>query len=432
LLSSKSLRLGFLIKLSASMAVLLGFFSLILYTYINYSLETELRASLIKQANYLQANFDDLEKALREQREILRKTLKINAQILPAPTAGYRPLHFQTLERDGHTYLQAYFPYNFRQQSYLVLTADITQQKRMQQKVFRAIVLLNLIAMVMILLYAFVLSGMLLAPIRFVSQKLERMNENILEPLDLSQIPPEFHPLGRSINALIARIKSFLLYKKELFVGAAHELKTPLAVIKTRSQVALIKKRKSPEELERVIRENIATIDDMNRLISAILEFGRAEGAQFEKPVEIDLVAFLRTKAEEFALLARSEGKELRYRLSPQSLTVRIQPLLLTQILQNLIQNALRYTPPGGKIHLFSYRKEENFVIKIRDEGPGIDESVDLFAPFKRSKDSPGAGLGLFLVKSAADALGSTVTLRNRRDGRGTVATFILPLPRKK
>ncbi len=412
------------------MAVLLGFFSLILYTYINYSVETELRASLVKQANYLQANFDDLEKALREQKEILRKTLKINARIVSAPAAAYRPLHFETLERDGRSYLQAYFPYNFRRQSYLVLTADITQQKRMQQKVFRAIVLLNLIAMVLILLYAFLLSGMLLGPIRFFSQKLEKMNENILEPLDLSQIPHEFHPLGRSVNSLVARIKSFLLYKKELFVGTAHELKTPLAVMKTRSQVALIKKKKTPEDLERVLRENIGTIDDMNRIIGAILEFGRAEGAQFEKPVEIDLIAFLRTKAEEFALLARSEGKELRYRLSPRMLNLRIQPLLLTQILQNLIQNALRFTPPGGKVQLFSYRKGNRFVIKIRDEGPGIDESQDLFAPFKRSKESPGAGLGLFLVKSAADALGATVTLRNRRDGRGTVATFILPLPR--
>jgi two-component system OmpR family sensor kinase len=410
------------------MAVLLSFFSFILYTYINYSAETELRASLVKQANYLFANYDDLENALREQKDILRKTLKINARIIPAPTAGYRPLHFHTMERDGRTYLQAYFPYNFRHQSYLVLTADITQQKKMQNKVFRAILLINLITMVLILLYAFLLSGMLLSPIRFFSKKLEKMNENILEPLDLKKIPPEFHPLGRSINSLVARIKSFLLYKKELFVGTAHELKTPLAVMKTRSQVALIKKKKSAEDLERVIRENIETIDDMNRIIGSILEFGRAEGAQFEKPLRTDLIAFLRTKAEEFALLARSEGKELRYRLSPEKLTLRIQPLLLTQILQNLVQNALRFTPPGGKVHLFSFVKGDRFVIKVRDEGPGIDESLDLFAPFKRSKDSPGAGLGLFLVKSAADALGATVTLKNRRDGKGAVATFSLPL----
>jgi two-component system OmpR family sensor kinase len=431
LLSSKSLKLNFLVKLTASMAVLLSFFSLILYTYINYSVETELRASLIKQANYLFANYDDLETALKEQKDILRKTLKINARIIPAPSATYRPLHFQTLQRGDRHYLQAFFPHNFRRQSYLVLTADITQQKRMQKKVFRAMVLLNIIAMVLILFYAFVLSGMLLSPIRFFSRKLEKMNENILEPLDLTKIPPEFHPLGRSVNSLVARIKSFLLYKKELFVGTAHELKTPLAVMKTRSQVALIKKERTPEDLERVIRENIGTIDDMNRIIGAILEFGRAEGAQFEKPAQLDLVDFLRAKAKEFSLLAESEGKRLHTRLTPERLVRKIQPLLLSQILQNLIQNALRFTPEGGKIQLFSYLKDDRFIIKIRDEGPGIDESADLFAPFKRSKESPGAGLGLFLVKSAADALGATVTLKNRSDGKGAVATLSLPLEKK-
>jgi len=413
------------------MAVLLTFFSIILYTYINYSVEKELRASLIKQANYLFAKYHNLEKAVREQKELLRKTLKINARIVPAPSAAYQPLHFHTLEENGHSYLQAYFPHNFRRQSYLVLTADITQQKKMQRKVFRAIVLLNIIAMVLILLYAFLLSGMLLSPIRFFSRKLEKMNENILEPLELKKIPPEFHPLGRSVNSLVARIKSFLLYKKELFVGTAHELKTPLAVMKTRSQVALIKKKRTPEDLERVLRENIETIDNMNRIIGAILEFGRAEGAQFEKPATMDLIAFLRNKADEFSLLARSEGKEFRARLSPGKLTLTIQPLLLTQILQNLIQNALRFTPKGKKVHLFSYVKNDRFIIKVRDEGPGIDESVDLFAPFKRSKESPGAGLGLFLVKSAADALGATVTLKNRGDRRGSVATFSLPLEKK-
>ncbi len=431
MLSPKSLRRNFLIKLTASMAVLLGFFSLILYAYINYSVETELRASLVKQAHYLLAKYDDLESALKKQKDLLRRTLKINAQIISAPSARYRPLHFQVLEKKKHTYLQAYFPYNFREQSYLVLTADITQQKRMQHKVFRAIVLLTAVAMVLILFYAFLLSGMLLSPIRYFSRRLEKMNENILEPLNIREIPPEFHPLARSVNALIARIKNFLLYKKELFVGTAHELKTPLAVMKTRSQVALIKKQKSSEDLERVIRENIDTIDNMNRIIGSILEFGRAEGAQFEKPVSLDLVAFVRSKAEEFALLAQSQGKKLHTRLTPKSLPHTVQPLLLTQILQNLLQNAIRFTPKGGKVQLFSYTKDGEFVVKIRDEGPGIDESVDLFAPFKRSKDSPGAGLGLFLVKSAADALGATVTLKNRRDGRGAVATFSLPLEEK-
>jgi len=413
------------------MAVLLAFFSFVLYNYISYSVGKELQASLLKQARYLFAKYDNLEQALKDQKYLLRKTLKIQAAITSAPKAHYRPMHFQTIHDGKRYYLRAFFPYNFRKQSYLILTADITQQKKMEQKVFRAIVSMNAIAMGLILLYAFFLSQMLTGPIRFFSRKLARMDENILEPLDLNKIPLEFRPLGHSINNLVTRIKSFLLYKKELFVGTAHELKTPLAVMKTRSQVTLIKKRRTEKDLEQVLRDNIGTIDDMNRIIGAILEFGRAEGAQFETPKSMELITFIRSKIDEFILLAEAEGKRIFFRLSPERINVKIQPLLLTQILQNLLQNALRFTPKGGTVRIFTYLNNDVFIIKIRDEGPGVDESVDLFAPFKRSRESSGAGLGLFLVKSASDALGGSVTVKNRSDGKGAVATFYLPLKQK-
>ncbi len=408
------------------MAVLLTLFSVILYNYINFSLEKNIRNSLIKQANYLFAKYDNLEEALKTQQKLLNKTLKINADIIKAPESSYRPRYFKQIKKDNHYYLQAFFPYSFQQQRYLVLTTDITQQKHFQNEVFHSIILLNILTMGLIILYAFFLSKMLLSPIKFFSQKLEKMNENILEPIDLTKIPLEFRPLGASINQLVSRIKSFLLYKKELFVGAAHELKTPLAVIKTKAQVTLLKRKKSPELLESVIKDSIITVDDMNKIIESFLEFGRAEGAQFEKPIVLDLIAFLQKKVSEFSLLAESSNKKLLARLNPKQISIIIQPLLLSQILQNLIQNALRFTPEGGKVYIFSYVKDNKFIIKIRDEGGGIDENIDIFAPFKRSSNSKGAGLGLFLVKSAVDALGADIELKNRKDGKGCVATFSL------
>jgi len=414
------------------MVMMLGFFSYILFTYINYIVENELRDTLIKQANYLLANYDNLEEVIDRQQEVLKKTLNITATIQYEPTAAYKALHFKHFTKNNRHYLQAYIPHNFHRQSYLVLTLDITQRKRIQKQIFQGMILLNLFAMVMILLYASILSGMLLRPIKKLAAKLEKMNENILEPLDTEDLPTEFQPLAHSINSLVARIKNFLLYKKELFVGTAHELKTPLAVIKTRAQVALIKRNKDLHSLEEVLKDTVKTVDEMNRIVGSILQFGRAEGAQFEKPRTIDIIEFLKEKAEEYALLAREEGKPFHYRFHPKSLTLQIQPDLLTQIIQNLVQNALRHTPPGSPVQMTSFLKDDEFVIKVRDEGPGIDESVDLFAPFKRSKESPGAGLGLFLVKSAADSMGATVTLRNRRDGKsGAVATLTIPLGKK-
>ena len=410
------------------MAVLLSLFSFILYNYIRYSVDSELQSSLIKHANYLIEKNGDLGKLLQKQEYLLRRTLKIDARIVVYPSTEHHTRYFEKVSRDGRIYLRGFFPYDPAHKKYLRLEYDVTQPLHMVHEVFRAIVLLNLLAMGLIILYAYILSGMLIAPIEFFSKRLSRMNENILETLDLKSVPAEFQPLAKSINQLVARIKSHLLYKKELFVGTAHELKTPLAVMKTRSQVALIKRQRSREDLERILRENIETIDNMNHMVGAILQFGRAEGAQFETARSIDVIAFLRKKTEEFRILAHAQQKEIFHRFSPEQLELTLQPLLLHQIFQNLVQNALRYTPEKGTLRLSSYLKGDRFIVEIRDEGPGIEEGLDLFAPFKRSKDSPGAGLGLFLVKNAVDTLGGTITLRNRDDGRGAVAILTLPI----
>jgi len=410
------------------MAVLEFFFSAVFYSYISYSVDNELEEAIVKQGRYLFETYDDVAKIIADKKEILQRTMKVHARIVALPNENFRSIHFRKYKQDRHYYLEAYFPYEFALQQYLVLTADITKQKRVQNKVTRGIILMNAFGMIGIILYAFFLSGMLIAPIRVFSHKLAKLNERALSPLELKGIPEEFAPLGESINHLIIRIQSFLNYKKELFVGTAHELKTPLAVIKTKSQVTLLKRTCTTDDLVEALKQNIRAVDDMNKIIGSILEFGRAEGAQFEEPERIDVIAFLRTMCEEFTLLAAQENKVLRCRLTPTELTTTLPPLLLRQIIQNLLQNAIKFTPEGKRVKLLSYRKNSRFVIKIRDEGKGIDESLDLFAPFKRSQDSSGAGLGLFLVKSASDALRATITLKNRQDGKGTVATLILPL----
>jgi two-component system OmpR family sensor kinase len=216
-------------------------------------------------------------------------------------------------------------------------------------------------------------------------------------------------------------------YKKELFIGVAHELKTPLAVMKTKTQVTLLKRKKTEEDLIEALKQNILSIDEMNRIISSILEFGRAEGAQFETPHDIDVITFLKKKANDYKILAEANKQQFSSHLQPDECIMHIQPLLLTQILQNFIQNALKFTPKGNGVELNSYFQGEDFVIEVLDEGSGIDESKDLFAPFLRDKESSGVGLGLFLVKMAADSMGARVEIRNRSDKQGTVAKVRLP-----
>jgi len=111
----------------------------------------------------------------------------------------------------------------------------------------------------------------------------------------------------------------------------------------------------------------------------------------------------------------------------PNGFMATLQVSLLNQIIQNFLQNAIKFTPKDKSIKLRSSQDDVGLLIEVIDEGCGIDESVDLFAPFKRQGNKSGVGLGLFLAKSAADALGAKISIKNREDGiDGTVASLQL------
>lgn len=338
---------------------------------------------------------------------------------------GDKPTFEQYTDGDRE-YLTIYYPYNSARSSYLKIERDITSTKELLKKILSSIIFISFLALFLILAYAMFLSETLLYPVKAITRRLARMNENFLEHIDIKELPDEFVPLGESVNKLIDRIQNFVKYQKELFIGTAHELKTPLAVMKTKNEVTLIKDR-DVEKYKETLRVNNETIDEMNKMISSILEIGRQESAQFEKPLEIDVVQFLKDKAKDFELLAKNEGKSIVTDFEPSKYCIISQPTLLTHILQNFVQNAIKFTPEGGEIKIKSRLEGDDFKIEIIDSGEGLDESIDHFAPFKRSGDKSGAGLGLFLAKGAADAIGATLSLKNRTDGKkGAVATIVL------
>jgi len=429
LLSQKrSIRVNFLIKLSVAMIALLLFFSTILYHYINYSVDRELQNSLIKHAKYIFATYPDVEKAIADNGKVLEETLHIKVKIVYLPTLEKRGININKIERSHQYLFELLFPYNTKDGKYLSISTNITEQKKIQQQVYNAIIVINLIMMVIIILYAYILSGMLTHHIQVLSNRLSKRNEKMIEPLDTKDLPEEFEALAISINTLMMRIQNFIKYKKELFVGTAHELKTPLAVMKTKTQVTLMKRDRSVKALEEALKQNIVSIDEMNKIISSILEFGRAEGAQFETPINVDIIELMNNKARDFRILAEANGQNFVYDIQPDTLSIYIQPMLLTQIIQNFVQNALKFTPNGKEVMLKSYILDNKFVIEVIDEGIGIDDKRDLFAPFIRSHTSTGTGLGLFLAKSASDAMGATISLNNRENQEGTIARVILPI----
>jgi two-component system OmpR family sensor kinase len=417
--TKNSIRRRFLLQLIFSSASLILIFSSILYFYIEKSIYDEKITELTKYARNI-ANFESISQSMDTENPLSLSIETVTLQTNNISTDIYeKTVH-------GHTYLTVIYPFNIQEKIYLKVTKDITPTRKLLDKIIKYIFIINIAGFLLVILYAITLSKMLVTPVETLSKKLSNMNEHLMKPIKIEELPYEFEPLGETINRLIGRIQNFVKYQKELFIGTAHELKTPLAVIKLKNQVTLIKKR-TPEEYIEALKTTNKTIDEMNVIVSNILNMGRQEGAQLEKPVEVDVIEFLKSKANDFKLLAENEGKELNIDIKPDGFMVMLQVSLLNQIIQNFLQNALKFTPKDKSVQLRSYPDDYGLCIEVIDEGCGIDDSMDLFAPFKRQGNKSGVGLGLFLAKSAADALGAKIDIRNREDGiEGTVARLQL------
>jgi two-component system OmpR family sensor kinase len=421
-MAKKSIRRQFLIQLIFASASLIFIFSSALYFMIKDSIYTEKQDKLLQVAHNI-CSYQSLEATKQNATDTI---LGLNIELVTLDNIPKNKIFLSSITQDKKTYLKLIYPFNEATNSYLSLTKDITTTEILLKKILNSIFIINAIGFLVVILYAIGLSKMLISPITTLSNRLSNMNEHLIRPIKVEELPEEFEPLGDTLNRLIARIQNFIKYQKELFIGAAHELKTPLAVIKLKNQVTLIKKR-SPEAYIEAIKITNATIDEMDKIVSDILNMGRQEGAQLEMPTEVDVISVLQKKADDFMLLAKHENKELDVSLTPTLFMATLQIKLLNQIIQNFLQNALKFTPEGKKITLRSLEHDRGLLIEVIDEGCGIDDSVDLFAPFKRQGNKSGVGLGLFLAKSAAEAIGGEISIKNRTDGvDGSVASLLL------
>lgn len=419
--SKRSIRKNFLIQLIFASALLILIFSSFLYFYIEKSIYDEKRQELIQYAKNIANN-----KSIMQMDELSPDffiTLDIEVIYLKKPHVDV-DLYENTI--DKQIFLTLVYPFDLDNLSYLKITKEITPTKILLDKILRYIFFINIVGFILVIVYAITLSKMLVLPIKTLNSRLSNMNEHLIKQIKVKELPEEFEPLGITINHLIARIQNFVKYQKELFIGTAHELKTPLAIIKLKNQVTLIKTR-TPKEYIEALQVTNKTIDEMNVIVSNILNIGRQEGAQLEKPTTVDVIDVLRQKANDFKLLAENEAKTLHMSFEPNGFMATLQVSLLNQIVQNFLQNALKFTPQDKNVTLKSSQDDVGLLIEVIDEGCGIDESVDLYAPFKRQGNKSGVGLGLFLAKSAADALGAKIKIQNRKDGvDGTVASLQL------
>ena len=269
-----------------------------------------------------------------------------------------------------------------------------------------------------------------LAPLDALSRAVAKRRPDALAPLAERGSPEELQPLIASLNGLLVRLSEALAAQRRFTADAAHELRTPLAALKLQLDLA----RRNGES-----PSGAAALDDLetgvaraSHVVDQLLTLARVEpGALVQQHVDCDLVAIARDAIVARAALAVDKAIDLGLARATDA-TVRGDPASLAILLSNLIDNALRYTPRGGRIDVAVDRDETGSTLSVADTGPGIPVELRarVFDRFVRGDDhqEPGSGLGLSIVKRIADAHHASITLDTPPQGTGLVVRVHFPL----
>lgn len=265
-----------------------------------------------------------------------------------------------------------------------------------------------------------VLSGALLS--RTILHRLGEISQTAdgVSEGDLSRRAPvlgtrdEFDRLAGNINAMLDTIESLTRNLRDISVGIAHELRTPLTHV--RNRLIEMTERQPPEPLGSQVFGAIGAVDRALSTFDALLSIGRIEANPERKGFEqLDLSGLAGELAETYAPVAEEQGRSLHTAIAP-GIGTKGNRMLLTQMIANLLENALEHTPPGTRVTLALETGKGGHRLIVADDGPGIpvSESERIFERFYRldvSRSTPGNGLGLSLVRSICGLHGFTVAL---------------------
>lgn len=255
-----------------------------------------------------------------------------------------------------------------------------------------------------------------------------------LTPIANVEVPKELAPLVTSINGLMARLALALSAQRRFMADAAHELRTPLTAL--RLQLQLLQRSKDEAARAEATSELQAGIDRSQRLIEQLLHVARFEpDGEAPQLAPVDLGELVRAVVVAMSLKADARGIDLGARGS-SGIVVQGDAGQLAVLLDNLVENALRYTPGGGVVDVAATVLDGRPALQVVDDGPGIaeDERERVFGRFYRTAQAAGAapapggsGLGLAIVREIAALHGATVSLHTAASGRGLDVRVAFP-----
>nr|WP_328823377.1 sensor histidine kinase N-terminal domain-containing protein [Undibacterium crateris] len=261
-----------------------------------------------------------------------------------------------------------------------------------------------------------------LSPLAELQQRIRARRPDDLSPIDSHQVPEEITPLVASLNEMLERLAQTIAIQKRFIADAAHQMKTPLAGMRMQSELAL--RQTDQEEIHRSLLQLSTSSEAATRLINQLLALAKAENQSpaVQALESLNLNEFAMQVVREWIPASFNKKIDLGFEQCEQAVQIFGNPLMLREMLSNLIDNAIRYTPSGKSVtvRVDIDASQALAVLEVEDHGPGIPaaEREHVFERFYRILGSnvQGSGLGLAIVREIAQQHAATVSIRDATD----------------
>jgi two-component system OmpR family sensor kinase len=268
-------------------------------------------------------------------------------------------------------------------------------------------------------------------PIAELSTEIDQRSEQELHPVAADHLPIEVRPFVVAINRLLTRVNHAMDAQRRFVADAAHELRSPLTAMSLQAE------RLADTQMPEQARQRLATlqrgIERSRNLLDQLLTLAKAQSTSGVPLSPISIQGIYRRVLEDLLPLAEAKHIDIGVE-GTQDAQVLVSELDLVAVVKNLVDNAIRYTPKGGKVDLSVYVQGGCARLQIMDSGPGIavDERQRVFDPFYRTlgSDQVGSGLGLSIVKTIADRIGAEIKLSpsDTVNGSGLCVCILIPI----
>jgi signal transduction histidine kinase len=314
--------------------------------------------------------------------------------------------------------------------------APIAELDRVMDRLLAILLIALPLTVIVMIGGGYVLVGRALKPVTRLGQQASVITfGNLSNRLPILQTGDALERLTVTLNQMLERLETAYHQASRFSADASHELRTPLAIIRGELE-SLAEDRSLAEPLRDRVGSVLEETERMSHITESLFAISRLEAGEANmNPSSFDLASVVRGTAEQMMLLAEEKGQNVTLSTAAP-VTVTADPARVRQVVVNLLDNAIKYTPAGGHIALRVRRENGHAALEIEDDGIGIDAASRpfVFDRFYRAdgNTADGAGLGLSIVKTICNAMGATVSLENGASGRGTLARITLPLAEKQ